>query len=56
VDLSEIGLGGVDWIHVAQDRGQWRYFRIVSVTADICTVQPASQNVMALAKPLSAVR
>jgi hypothetical protein len=24
VDLREIGRGGVDWIDVAQDRGQWR--------------------------------
>jgi hypothetical protein len=23
MDLSEIGLGGVDWIHLAQDRDQW---------------------------------
>jgi hypothetical protein len=24
MDLREIGLGGMDWIHVAQDRDQWR--------------------------------
>jgi hypothetical protein len=24
MDLSEIGLEGVDWIHLAQDRDQWR--------------------------------
>jgi hypothetical protein len=24
MDLREIGLGGVDWIRVAQDRDQWR--------------------------------
>jgi hypothetical protein len=23
VDLRKIGLGGVDWINVAQDRDQW---------------------------------
>jgi hypothetical protein len=24
MDLSEIGWGGMDWIHLAQDRDQWR--------------------------------
>jgi hypothetical protein len=24
MDLREIGLGGMDWIHLAQDRGQWQ--------------------------------
>jgi hypothetical protein len=24
MDLREIGWGGVDWIHLAQDRDQWR--------------------------------
>jgi hypothetical protein len=24
VDLTEIRLSGVDWIHLAQDRNQWR--------------------------------
>jgi hypothetical protein len=24
MDLRQIGWGGVDWIHVAQDREQWR--------------------------------
>jgi hypothetical protein len=24
MDLREIGLGGVDWIRLAQDRDQWR--------------------------------
>jgi hypothetical protein len=24
MDLKEIGWGGMDWIDVAQDRGQWR--------------------------------
>jgi hypothetical protein len=24
MDLREIGLGGVNWIRLAQDRGQWR--------------------------------
>jgi hypothetical protein len=23
MDLREIGFGGVDWIHVAQDKNQW---------------------------------
>jgi hypothetical protein len=24
IDLSVIGWGGVDWMHLAQDRDQWR--------------------------------
>jgi hypothetical protein len=24
IDLREIGLGGIDWIDLAQDRDQWR--------------------------------
>jgi hypothetical protein len=24
MDLREIGCGGMDWIHLAQDREQWR--------------------------------
>jgi hypothetical protein len=24
IDLREVGWGGVDWIHLAQDRDQWR--------------------------------
>jgi hypothetical protein len=24
IDLGEIGWGGMDWINLAQDRGQWR--------------------------------
>jgi hypothetical protein len=24
IDLREIGWGGVDWVHLAQDRDQWR--------------------------------
>jgi hypothetical protein len=24
MDLKEIGWGGVDWMHLAQDRDQWR--------------------------------
>jgi hypothetical protein len=27
MDLREIGREGVDWIHLAQDRNQWRIFR-----------------------------
>jgi hypothetical protein len=24
MDLEEIGWGGVEWVHLAQDRGRWR--------------------------------
>jgi hypothetical protein len=26
MDLREIGWEGVDWMHLVQDRGQWRDF------------------------------
>jgi hypothetical protein len=26
VDLREVGWEGVDWVHLAQDRGQWWTF------------------------------
>jgi hypothetical protein len=26
MDLKEIGLGGIEWIQLAQDRGWWRAF------------------------------
>jgi hypothetical protein len=25
MDLGEIGCGGIDWIDMAQDRGQWNF-------------------------------
>jgi hypothetical protein len=24
MDLKEIGWGGMDWVHVASDKGQWK--------------------------------
>jgi len=24
IDLQEVGIGGIDWIDLAQDRGRWR--------------------------------
>jgi hypothetical protein len=26
MDVREIGFGGVDWVHLARDRDQWRAF------------------------------
>jgi hypothetical protein len=33
MDLREIGLGGMDWIHLAQDREHWRALvnRVMSI-------------------------
>jgi hypothetical protein len=51
LDLREIGLGGVDWIRLSQDRDQWRAVvsammnlrvlapRLVSYTANICVTK-----------------
>jgi hypothetical protein len=34
IDLREIGLDGVDWIDMAQDRGQWR--ALVNTVMNLC--------------------
>jgi hypothetical protein len=31
MDLGEIGLGGMDWIDLAQDRDQWKVFVITVI-------------------------
>jgi hypothetical protein len=33
MDLGEIGLGGVDWIRLAQDRDQWQ--AVVSIVMNL---------------------
>jgi hypothetical protein len=38
MDLSEIGLGDVDWIRVAQDRGRWRV--VVSAVMNLRVLGP----------------
>jgi hypothetical protein len=40
MDLREIGLGGVDWIWLAQDRGQWR--AVVSAVMNLRVLAPRS--------------
>jgi hypothetical protein len=40
MDLREIGLGGVDWIRLAQDRDQWR--AVVSVVMNLRVLAPWS--------------
>jgi hypothetical protein len=40
VDLKEIGLGGVDWIRLAQDRERWR--AVVSAVMNLCVLAPRS--------------
>jgi hypothetical protein len=40
MDLGEIGLGGVDWIRLAQDRDQWR--AVVNSVMNLLFVAPRS--------------
>jgi hypothetical protein len=40
MDLREIGLGGVDWIRLSQDRDQWR--AVVSVVMNLQVLAPRS--------------
>jgi hypothetical protein len=46
MDLREIGLGGVDWIRLAQDRDRWRAF--VSAVMNLRVLAPRSYLVMSL--------
>jgi hypothetical protein len=38
MDLREIGLGGVDWIRLAQDRNSWR--SVVSAVMNLRVLAP----------------
>jgi hypothetical protein len=40
VDLREIGLGGVDWIRLSQDRDRWR--AVVSAVMNLRVLAPRS--------------
>jgi hypothetical protein len=40
MDLREIGLGGVDWILLAEDRDRWR--AVVSVVMNLRVLVPRS--------------
>jgi hypothetical protein len=40
MDLREIGLGGVDWIQLAQDRDRWRV--VVSAVMNLRVLAPRS--------------
>jgi hypothetical protein len=40
MDLREIGLGGVDWIQLAQDRDQWQ--AVVSAVMNLRVLAPRS--------------
>jgi hypothetical protein len=42
MDLREIGLGGVDWIRLAQDRDWWR--AIVSAVMNLRVLAPRSYS------------
>jgi hypothetical protein len=42
MDLTEIGLGGVDWIRLAQDRDRWR--AVVSAVMNLLVLAPRSYN------------
>jgi hypothetical protein len=40
MDFTEIGLGGVDWIRLAQDRDRWR--AVVSAVMNLWVLAPRS--------------
>jgi hypothetical protein len=40
MDLREIGLGGVDWIRISQDRDRWR--AVVSAVMNLRVLAPRS--------------
>jgi hypothetical protein len=40
MDLREIGLGGVDWIRLAEDRDRWR--AVVSAVMNLRVLAPRS--------------
>jgi hypothetical protein len=40
MDLREIGCGGVEWTHLAQDRGRWR--AVVNVVMNLRVLAPRS--------------
>jgi hypothetical protein len=40
MDLREIGWGGVEWIHLAQDRGLWR--AVVNAVMNLPVLAPRS--------------
>jgi hypothetical protein len=40
MDLREIGLGGLDWIRLAQDRDRWR--GVVSAAMNLRVIAPRS--------------
>jgi hypothetical protein len=40
MDLREIGLGGVDWIRLAQDKDRWRV--VVSAVMNLPVLAPRS--------------
>jgi hypothetical protein len=40
MDLKEIGLGGVDWIRLSQNRDRWR--AVVSVVMNLRVLAPRS--------------
>jgi hypothetical protein len=44
MDLREIGLGGVDWIRLAQDRDRWR--AVVSAVMNLRVLAPRSKLVV----------
>jgi hypothetical protein len=38
MDLMEIGLGGVEWIHLSQDRDRWR--AVVNAVTNLRVLAP----------------
>jgi hypothetical protein len=53
MDLRETGLGGVDWIRLAQDRDRWR--AVVSAVMNLRVLAPRSWFSYGQFKPLESV-
>jgi hypothetical protein len=48
MDLRETGLGGVDWIRLAQDRDRWR--AVVSAVMNLRVLAPRSLSLFTVTR------
>jgi hypothetical protein len=54
MDLREIGLGGVDWIRLSQDRDRWR--AVVSAAMNLRVLAPRSSVICGNDLPSSSAK